>query len=248
MSYARGWDDDGSPLPGCVVPYGLGAAAPVSEAELGQIRTKDGYVYQVTPDDLLWLARSVQFEGGTKPEATIWTYAQLQANRRRTTSLTSLVRAHSQPINPLWATPGEGKCAQYPSRCTPAQIERRRRARTTPWESLRSDVRDLVTRWARAELSNPVPKAVDFADATVSQGFIRRNPGTEVIMRAGNWYLATVDTLRWPADYVTMHFRGRVAGPSLVGALWRAAPFVGVAAIVGAAGFAGWAYWRYGRR
>lgn len=223
---------------------GLGSGAPVS-GPLAQIRTKDGYSYQVTPEDLLWLARSVQFEGGDNA-ATIWTYAQRQAKLRRTSSLASLVRAHSQPINPIWDEASDPKCRQYPDRCTPAMLERRRRAATTPWSSLRSGVRDKVTRWARAELPNPVPKAIDFADAAVSRSFMRRNPGTQVVLRTGNWYLATPASLRWPADYVTMSLGGRVAGPTAGGAL-RAGPIVGIAAVGASALFAAGAAWYYFR-
>lgn len=217
----------------------------MAASDLGEIRSKAGYVYRVTPEDVIWLARSVQFEGGD-PASTIWTYAQRQAKLRRTGSLAALVQAHSQPINPLWATPGAGKCAQYPDRCTAAQIERRRVARTTPWESLRSDIRNLVTRWATAQLGNPVPKAIDFADATVSRSFIERNPGTQVVKAAGNWYLATPDTLSWPADFVTMYYAGRSAGPSLIGT--NVVPIVGAGAVVVAAGFAGWAIWQHTRK
>lgn len=226
-------------------PIGVLGGAPVSPSELAKIRTKDGYEYQVTPDDVLWLARSVQFEGGDHA-STIWTYAQRQAKHRRRSSLASLVRAHSQPLNPIWANPSAGKCLQYPERCTPAHIERRRRARSTSWNDLRPEIRDKVVKWAKAELKNPVPRAVDFADPTVSQGFIRRNPGTEIVKRAGNWYLATRDVLSWPADYVTMQAGRRVAGPSISGMI-NAAPIIGVSAVAATAAFAGWAYWKYGR-
>lgn len=120
-------------------------------------------------------------------------------------------------------------------------LERRRRARTAPWDSLRAEVRRKVLAWARAELPNPVPRAVDFADRTVSEAFIRRNPGTRVVKRTGNWYLATPDVLDWPADFVTMHYRGRVAGPGM--ALGTMAIVGGSMVLVGA-GFAGWAWWK----
>lgn len=224
--------------------YSLGDAAPVSASELGQIRSKNGYVYQITPEDLIWLARSVQFEGGDHA-STIWTYAQLQAKRRRSASLAGLVRAHSQPINPLWESASTSKCQQYPARCTPAMLERRRRARTTPWSSLRSTVRSKVLAWARAELPNPVPRAVDFADQTVSEAFIRRNPGTQIVKRTGNWYLATPDVLDWPADFVTMHYQGRVAGP---GSTLSPVVIAGTAAVLASTAFVGWAWWRSRRR
>ena len=241
----RAWDDRGRPLPGCIVPYGLGAAAPVAAVELGQIRTGNGYVYQITAEDILWLARAVQFEGGQNYDATIWTYTQLQAQRRRVGSLTSLIRAHSQPVNPLWATPDAGKWVQVSGRGEPKQIDRRARARTIPWNQIRASVRSKVLAWAKAELPNPVPGAVDFADAEVSSGFLRRHPGSAVVLYAGNWYIARPDTLLWPPNYVTVNYQGRsstVAGVSAV-----PIALIGGAVVVTAGVFAYWA-WRRSRR
>lgn len=220
---------------------GLGAIP----SQLGQIRSKGGYVYQLTPDDLLWLARSVQFEGGDHP-STMWTYAQRQVMRRRTGSLESLVRGHSQPVNPKWESLSSEGCQRSPQRCTPAELERRRQARTMPWDSLRSEVRNKVIAWATAEMPNPVPRSTDFANAPVSRSFIAANPGTEIVKQAGNWYLAEVPALGWPADFVTIHLGDRVAGPGgsagFVGTL--GAPLVGIVLLGVGAAFAGWAFWR----
>lgn len=225
---------------------GLGAA-PVAQSELGKIQTKAGYEYQVTPEDILWLARSIQYEGGDHA-STIWTYAQLQAKRRRSSSLASLVRAHSQPVNPAWDELTDAKCQQHPDRCTPRHLQRRREAATKPWSELRPEIREKVLRWAKAELPNPVPRAVDFADPTVSASFIRRNPGTRIVKEAGNWYLATPDVLDWPADFVTMRFGSRVAGPGGIADLAVDPGLVAGISILGASAlFAGWAYWKYGR-
>lgn len=211
----------------------------MTAAELGQIQTQAGYSYQVTPEDILWLARAVQFEGGDHA-STIWTYAQRQAGFRRTSSLTSLLRAHSQPINPVWATAGAGKCVEHPDRCQPSSIERRRQARTTPWNSIRQEVRDKVLSWAQAQLPNPVPRAIDFADATVSRSFINRNPGTVIVKQAGNWYLAPPSSKNWPANFVTMTYQGATStseGRDFLGAptwAWLAAGSAVLAAGVGA--------------
>jgi hypothetical protein len=218
---------------------GLGDAAPVAASELGQIRTKDGYSYQLTPEDLIWLARSVQFEGGD-PASTIWTYAQRQAKMRRTSSLAALVRGHSQPVNPLWDEATDAKCQQYPDRCTPAMLARRAQARTMSWANVSSGIRDKILRWASAQLPNPVPRAVDFADPPVSRSFISRNPGTRIVKAVSNWYLATPDVLGWPADFVTMQHAGRVAGPSATAALSSVASVVvPVVLLTGAAAAAG---------
>jgi hypothetical protein len=61
-----------------------------------------------------------------------------------------------------------------------------------------------VTAWFDGKLPNPVPKAVEFADASVSQSFLDRTPGSVVVKRAGNWYIATPDSLRWSDNFVRM--------------------------------------------
>lgn len=175
---------------------------PPIPSKLGRIESDAGYRYQLTADDLLWLARSVQFEGGD-PEATIWTYTQLAA-LRRTSSFTTLVRGHSQPVNPKWESASAEKCRQHPDRCTPRQLARRRRARTITWEELRTDIKNLVVNWSQGRLSNGVPRAVNFADPQVSQDFLRRNGESRVIKKAGNWYIATARSLRWPDNFVKL--------------------------------------------
>lgn len=187
------------------------AAALTIPTKLGQIRSSAGYVYQLVPEDLLWLARAVQFEGGSDHAATVWTYAQM-AVRRNTSSLKSLIRAHSQTVNPLWDEATDSKCITHPEHCTDAQLARRARARSIPWAEISPEVRSLVVDWAQARVANPVPRATDFANARVSQSFISRHPGTEIVKKAGNWYLATPDVVDWPRNFVTMYFRGAEVG------------------------------------
>lgn len=224
--------------------FGLGAAVPVSAAQLGQIVTRDGYRYQITPTDLLWLGRALQFEGGD-PVATLWTYTQRQA-KMRWKSLTSLVRAHSQPVNPKWDNPDDPKCVEHPDRCQPHHIERRRRARTTPWEGLDPAIRELLVNWAQAKVPNPVPGAVDFAAPGVSKGFLRRTPGSKVVEKAGNWYIAVADSLRWPMNYATVAYKGRKAPVDIQRAVpwqWLVAGGVGVAGAAVLA-YVGYQWWR----
>jgi hypothetical protein len=173
----------------------------------------------------------VQYEGGDHA-STIWTYAQRQALYRRTSSLASLIRGHSQPVNPAWADPGTPLCRQHPDRCGPAAIARRQEAASLPWASVVPAVRDAVLRWARAQLSNPVPRSVDFADPTVSQHFLDVNPGSQIVRRLGNWYLATRESVGWPADYVTMRLGSTVSGVSAMGWLTML-PVAGVIAATG---------------
>lgn len=174
---------------------------------LGRIVSRDGYSYQITPDDLLWLARSVHKEGGDYA-STIWTYLQLQAAARRTSSLASLIRAHSQPVNPAWRADGEfcrpgGQYANEPN-CAPRLLEQRAANAVRPWEQIPVAVRDLVVRAATARLANPVPRAINFADPTVSANFLARpaNAGSGIVRKAGNWYLYEARSANWPIDFV----------------------------------------------
>lgn len=181
--------------------------------QYGQIVSSDGWSYQLTPDDILWLARSVDFEGGTNPSAVIWTYAQrLALVHASYPTLASLVRAHSQPVNPKWARDGVfcrpgGAYADKPQ-CAEPKLARRDRAQSIPWEEISPRVRDLVTKFSHAELSNPVPRAVDFADASVSTGFLARNPTARTLLKAGNWFIGTASSLLWPEKHVRVQYRG----------------------------------------
>jgi hypothetical protein len=187
--------------------------------EHGKIVASDGWSYQLTPDDLLWLARSVEFEGGTNPSAVIWTYAQrlaLPGFRRQYPSLASLVRAHSQPVNPKWARDGVfckpgGSHAGLPE-CSEAKLARRDRASTIAWADINAHVRDLVTKFTRAELPNPVPRSVDFADARVSANFLVNNPTARTLLKAGNWFIGTAQSLLWPDGHVSVHYKGAQSG------------------------------------
>lgn len=219
----------------------------------GKIVTKDGWEYQITPDDVLWLARSVQHEAGNYA-ATAWTYAQRAAAFRRWRTLTDLLRAHSQPINPIWMRDGEmcrpGGRFHGRDECAERRLAARDRATTTPWSQIRPEVREIVSKFVTARLENPVPKAANFANATVTTSYLLRNPSSAVVLREGNWYITEARTNDWPDDFVTIRHAGRIAGPSLAGRA-RSATSVrfGVAAMgfAAAATFAGWSAWRYSK-
>jgi hypothetical protein len=239
---------------------GLGSLPEASE--LGTIRSQDGWSYQITPEDMLWLARSLAYEGGDM-DMTAWTYAQRMAARGRGMTLAAMVRGHSQPVNPIWesltsGSPARG-CVRNPERCTPDQIARRLEARTAPWDSLSSRVKVLA--WAQARTPNTAPRSTDFADAHVSGNFLRQYPQSSIVARVPSgrseqWYLtegrdssprASKD---WPADFVTVEHEGRVAGPESltrrtiqsIGATRPASIVTGAAILGGGAAFAWWAY------
>ncbi len=147
---------------------------------LGKIKTRDGrYSYQLRQEDLLWLARSLQGESRSESgrKAVMWCYAQRMASRNLT-SLKKLVKAHSQPINPKWrlvaaepisVDPTEGP-PNLGSKVTPGndnsseeRLRRRADLSTKDWNAIDLSIRRLVKDFSEKRVSNPVPKAVDFA-------------------------------------------------------------------------------------
>lgn len=232
---------------------GLGDAVPVAASELGKIRSKDGWEYQITPTDVLWAARAADGEGGDAAD-TLWTWTQRYALpnfRRRYPTLTALIQAHSQPVNPIWRRDGSrcrpGGRDHGTDRCSEARLRRRDEHATKPFSAIDPRVQEKVLKWAKGQLPNPVPKSIDFANPPVTQSYLNRNPTARLIKQAGNWFVSDFGSENWPADQVTIHAGGRVAGPSAGGVLRAAAPFIGAGAIGLAAIFAGWAYWKYGR-
>ena len=226
--------------------------------EYGTLMSSDGWSYQLTPEDILWLARSVDFEGGTSPASVIWTYAQrfaLPDVRRNYPTLKGLVRAHSQPINPLWSRTGS-KCAPggpYHGKpeCSEARLARRDRAASIPWEEISPRVRDLVIKFSRAELPNPVPRSVEFAQGSESRGdtvtgYIGRNPAARVLLKAGNWFIGTARSLAWPDDYVTVRFESRQSSelPPDMSLTPDESNSILYLALAAGLGFAGYMFWK----
>jgi len=199
-----------------------------------------GRSYQITPDDVLWMARAVHCEGGD-PAATMWTYAWRLIVKRWRGSLVDLLRAHSQPINPNWDDASDPFCQRWPERCTAAQLARRARCANARWEDLPEDIRSKVLIWARAGLRNPAPGSTDFADPQVSRSFLSRpaNQNAQVVLRAGNWYIAEHPEL--PADHVTVRYGGRTAGAGPVQPGSSTGSRVGLVVVAAIAGVG--AYW-----
>jgi len=196
----------------------------VSEAP-GIIRAADGWTYVLTPDDLLWLARSAAYEGGDVA-STYWTYASRLVARGRNGTMAQLVRAHSTPVNPRWASRDAPGCIEHPEMCDDDALATRAEARSRTWESL--PTRTKALEWAAGRIPNPVSRATDFARDDVSASFLRRYPEARLVGRSGRqWYLAegrdsspraSVD---WPRDYVT------VSGTGDAGVAWLG-PVVGI--------------------
>jgi len=216
-------------------------------AQWASIETADGGRIGLTDADVLWAARMAAFEGGN-PADSLWAVTQRAASFRR--GFASTARAFSQPINPLWLR--DGACCCGPGSCpkgrnfcgddrfcSERQYERRRLAQSASMEQLRridpAAVQATLS-WAKAELSNPVPRAVDFATPPIARSFVERNPGSKIIKTRGNAFIATQSSRQWPKNYVVMRLGDRVAGESEV-------PIAAVAMVAGL-GVLGYALWR----
>jgi hypothetical protein len=178
------------------------------------------YRYELTPDDVLWLGRSLACEAGGNREVmagVAWTYASLLTTTSRP-SLTSLIQAHSQPLNPIWRRDGS-KCrapdGEWYNRChtttTGRQIcpcgetalARRERCSTLRWEQLAPAVRETVTAFLAGTLPNPVPRAVDFAAG------LRGRRGAQLVREIGRTqFWSSAESRGWPDNHV------RVVGPT----------------------------------
>jgi len=142
----------------------VAAVAAIGALTMGrQTKTQVG----LTQEDLLWLARALmgETEGSSDRAmaAVAWAMFQRWQQKSRGKTFTQLLRAYCQPINPEYATLAGRGCRAHPEMCTVAHLERRRRISTMTWEQLPNVVRDLVERFGRGEVPNPVPGMVDFA-------------------------------------------------------------------------------------
>lgn len=212
--------------------------------------------YRLTDADVEIAVRAAAFEGGS-PAAALWTWAQRWAMFGGGSSLARIIRTHSQPVNPLWLRFGAcccgtgvcparrgGFCEQDP--CNDKRLARRVVAQRAPIEDILagrgganpSHAKAAIA-WAKAKVSNPVPRAVDFADPAVSRGFISRNPGSFVVRKSGNWFIATPRSAGWAANHVTLELDGRVAGPKTVG--------TGALVAMSGAAFLGFQWWKLRR-
>jgi len=201
--------------------------------------------YRITAEDRLWAARASDNEGGLDPSDTLWTWTQrysLPAFRRRYDTLAKLIKAHSQPVNPIWRRDGS-KCvpgSRYygTDRCSERRLARRDRAARMSFSETKPEVQRKVDAWAKGQLPNPVPRAVDFADEPTTRAFLSRTPGSRLLKRAGNWVVGTRESLGWSSNHVRIT---PGAGPDVLGV---ALPVAGGAFLLAAAGFAFWAWHR----
>lgn len=195
----------------------------------GRIITKDGWSYQITDDDVLWAARAAQCEGSGEDgeKATLWTWTARFAMpqfRSRYRRLEDLIKAHSQPVNPIWTRTGD-KCRPGGSFhgdtrfCSESQLARRELCATRPWDNVAPRTRATVEKWATARLPNPVPRAVDFAASTIG---VQSGDREVARFRSGssgpyNVFYSEERSRNLPTDYVQIQHEGRTAGPGVIG-------------------------------
>lgn len=149
--------------------------------------------YELTANDVLWLARALWGECGRKADdQAYWAvaYCMLQrfmrwdGPRSRWPDWASFIRAFSQPVNPKWSNPGSALCKRFPRLCSRLRIKRRRTISECPWERLPRPAKRAAMLFAIGEADNPVPDAVDFG----SRGLIRRQGKTGVTI-GGNTFI-----------------------------------------------------------
>lgn len=190
-------------------------------SELASIESGAGTRYRLTPDDAEWAIRMAVYEG-SDPTAVLWTMAQrwvlFDLQGKGYTRFATLLRQFSQPINPKWTRDGEfcrpgGRYHGEPP-CSEDKLIRRERAQSEPLSATVARAPALARAavlWLQGEAGNPVPRATDFAQEPVAEGFLERNPEAEAILRepaaacpSCNVMIVTPDTRQWPVNYVWM--------------------------------------------
>lgn len=188
-------------------------------SELARIQSGTGEDYPLTLEDAEWAIRMGVFEG-SDPHPVLWAMAQrwvlLSAQGKKYRSFAAMLRDFSQPINPKWLRTGEfckpGGTYAGKAPCSEDKLVRRAFAQTAPLASVVAQdplTADRVLSWLKGEVKNPVPRATDFAQEPVAEGFLEDHPGAEAILRVPanscpncNVMIVTTATRRWPVDYV----------------------------------------------
>jgi len=166
---------------------------------------------------------------------------------------TKLIQAYSQPINPIWRRTGSKCAGSSRAACSPGRLAARDRHATVSLAAMRAkypNTIQVVEDWAKGKsstvlppeyirektgqrgvkfsLRNPIPGSVEFAAPGVSQHFVRKNPGSRVILKHGNWFISTPYSQRFPANWPRMSGSGVSAGPILLAATVVAGTIAGM--------------------
>lgn len=175
---------------------------------LGTLVWPNGHREPLTWRDIWWLSKTADYEGGgsqpIESASVIWTYAQRRyfgtgpnvSPNFRDWSWETLIRLHSQPVNPRWAADGEfcrpgGRNAgsQF---CAPELLARRRRAVQATWSELSPISREAAIAFATGRLPNPVPGSIDFADASLGL-----HSGFRVVRDGNNLFQGSPQSIAW---------------------------------------------------
>lgn len=222
----------------------------ITNERICKIVTSDGsFSYQVTEEDLVWMARSIVCESKADRAYIAWCYAQRFVMMRGTFStLTGMIRAFSQPVNPAWMAGGTycgpgGRYASSEQYCGPSHLAARVRCSSTPWSSIAPEVRSYLLSWAACEEPNVAPKVVDFrARDSLAQAIIdgtsTSKPTLEyVALPSRNAFFTDTASRRWPRDYVRLQVGSRSIGERTPSAWGYALAVLGVAGAMGATAF-----------
>ena len=121
--------------------------------------------FSLDDEDMLWAARMIVGEGGEGAKLpVIQSYLWAMANRWHLfggswPTFTALVRAFSQPINPIWARDGSmcraGGKYHGTKFCDEDKLRRRERVTRMPWDDVPIHIRTAVRQFAAGQLAPP---------------------------------------------------------------------------------------------
>lgn len=142
--------------------------------------------------DKVWAARMVVGESGTSNmqagAAVLWAVAQRWVTKPQFQgmSFTSVMRAFSQPINPIWSSPSGSGCQQRPDMCSQTALSNRARIQSTPWSSIPMSVQQLVEEFFSGRVANPIPGYNNFAASWATSGGSSELPAVAI---GGNTFM-----------------------------------------------------------
>ncbi|MCB9754589.1 MAG: hypothetical protein H6713_32030 [Myxococcales bacterium] len=188
--------------------------------ELGRICFDDGGELQLTPDDVLWMAKMVHGETRGRPSREdashmLWALAGRRYTRKRLReSMAALAQAYSQPISPRWLRDGD-KCDSEAERerkrgCQEHRLRLRAEYRAMAWQDIDKLARATTLVWAQGNLPNPQPGIVGWYEPGTWRGIDTRThyerPTLHDYVDGNAYYFRThgVDTRAWTATTVTV--------------------------------------------
>lgn len=190
-----------------------------AEGILGTLVSDGGLRLALTRDDATWMARACVGESvrdAAEVTSTLlrrWAFVNDQRTGRGESTvwptLTDLIRAYSQPVNPRWAERG-----------TAARQARRARISSMAWSDVPATVRTTVLELLGGRRRLALPGAVHFADRRVSASFLARYPAaTRVRASTDNVFIALPASRSYPEPVILPGPGAPPASPSDGGAV-----------------------------